>query len=472
MTTASLDPRIGSVLRGRYRVERKLGHGGMGAVYEAFHLNLEKRVALKVMHPHIGEDVTAVERFRREAIAASRTEHPHIVQVLDMDRAEDGSAFMVMERLDGRDWAAELEETGAQSVADVAHVVLQVLDALEAAHAAGIVHRDLKPENVFLTTQGSDRRFAKVLDFGVSKVLGARGPSTETGTTVGTPYYMSMEQLRSAKDVDARTDLYAVGVMLFRALTDTYPFHADSLPALVAKILTEPPPRLSSVRPQLPSGLDELVAALLSQDRDRRPASARAVADALRSIVGSMGAEGSAAFSVAAPPRPRGDEALGLAPTQPSFAAPAARPRPRALAWGVLAALVAALAAAWLWSTRASPDQVADVPPDLEPSAVAGAVTPSPAVAPVALEAPDDAPRGEPAAEQPVATVPNAPRTGGRRPASRGGGSAERAAAEPQVPPPPASGPAAPETSPSQSAQRAPEPAPPSDLARGFLGGP
>ncbi len=314
--TAPTDPRLGSVLQGRYRVERKLGHGGMGAVYEAVHLNLEKRVALKLMHPHYGEDATAVERFRREAIAASRTEHPHIVNVMDMDRAEDGSPFIVMERLEGRDWASELDETGPQSVADVAHVVLQVLDALGAAHAAGIVHRDLKPENVFLTTQGSDRRFAKVLDFGVSKITGALGPSTATGTTMGTPYYMSMEQLRIAKDVDARADLYAVGVMLFRGLTGTHPFHADSFPALVAKILTEAPPRLRDVRADVPPALDALVAALLEQDRTRRPSTANEVAEALRPFAERGTSDAALAWS-------ESREALGRAPTIASHPAPA-----------------------------------------------------------------------------------------------------------------------------------------------------
>ncbi len=276
------DPRIGAVLQDRYRILRKLGEGGMGAVYEGEHLLIGRRVAIKCLHAHYASNPEVVARFQREALAATAIGHPNIIECTDMGRFPDGAPFMVLEFLGGRDWATELEEGGPQSLGVVVHIASQVCDALDAAHAKGIVHRDLKPENIFLVRRGGDAHVVKVLDFGISKMqdvaggIGAGAPGrgmTKTGMAMGTPHYMPPEQARGAKDIDHRADVYALGVILYQALSGQLPFAAESFPMLVLKVCTEAPSPLSAVRADLPEAVVSLVARMLEKDPAARPSS-------------------------------------------------------------------------------------------------------------------------------------------------------------------------------------------------------
>jgi len=284
-----VDPRIGMVLQDRYRIVKKIGDGGMGAVYEGEHLMIKRRVAIKVLHPQYAQNEEIRKRFQREAQAATAIGHPNIVEVTDMGKLPDGSAYMVLEFLAGRDWAADISKQGAQPLGKVAHILTQVCEALTAAHGKGIVHRDLKPENVFLIERGGDPDFAKVVDFGISKIAGPEGAEhslTQTGTALGTPYYMSPEQCQGKKDIDQRADIYSMGVMLFQALTAQYPFDDESYPMLVLKICTQSPPLISDYRHDVPPEMQNILHRMLAKDREHRYSSAAEVKAALAPYLG------------------------------------------------------------------------------------------------------------------------------------------------------------------------------------------
>jgi serine/threonine-protein kinase len=279
------DPLLGCVLQGRYRIKRQLGQGGMGAVYEGEHLLIGNPVAVKVLHAKHAADPAIIERFRREAQATTLIRHHHIVGVLDLGQLDDGSLYLVMEHLDGRDWSSDLSNEGPQPVAKVVHILSQVCDALGAAHEAGIVHRDIKPDNIFLIRRSGDPNFVKVLDFGISKIREGAGPiepsKTQTGTAIGTPYYMAPEQVQGKKDIDARTDIYAMGIVLFQALTGQYPFDAETYPMLVMNIVMQPVPQLSAYRPDLPRELQRVLERMVAKDRALRFSSVQDVKTAL-----------------------------------------------------------------------------------------------------------------------------------------------------------------------------------------------
>ncbi|MEM9073624.1 MAG: serine/threonine-protein kinase [Myxococcota bacterium] len=268
------DPRVGLVVSERYRIERKIGQGGMGSVFEGTHLLIERRVAIKCLHPQYADDDDAVRRFHNEARAVSAIGHPHIVEAIDMGRMDDGTLYLVFEFLEGRDLATVLENESL-SVEESLRIVMRVCDALEAAHTKGIIHRDLKPENIFLTKRPDDPHFVKILDFGISKLgIDAISDMTVKGAVMGTPHYMSPEQA-SGKEVDLRTDLYALGVVLYAMLSGgTLPFDADSLPALMMKICTERPPPLGRSNPEVPAAIVAVVDRLLEKRREDRFASA------------------------------------------------------------------------------------------------------------------------------------------------------------------------------------------------------
>ncbi len=272
--TQTDDPKLGMILQDRYRIVRLLGEGGMGAVYEGEHLLIKKRVAIKCLHAHYAQNPEVVARFHREALAATSIGHQNIIEVTDLGRFPDGAVFMVLEYLQGMDFARLIDEQGPQPLGRVVHIVSQICDALTAAHAKEIVHRDLKPENVFLIRRGDDADFVKLLDFGISKMKSSGdAPSanmTRTGMAIGTPYYMAPEQAQGLKDVDHRADIYALGVILFRALTGQHPFEHDSYPMLVLKICTEPPPPLRRYRPDLPPALEVIAARMLAKTPGER----------------------------------------------------------------------------------------------------------------------------------------------------------------------------------------------------------
>lgn len=278
------DPLIGAVLQDRYRIVRKLGEGGMGAVYRGEAIKIGRAVAIKVLHPEFARNPQVVARFHQEAKAATAVGNPHIIEVLDLGELPDGSTYMVLELLQGTDWADDLEKSGPQPLGRVARILSQVCDALESAHAKGIVHRDLKPENIFLISRHGRDDYVKVLDFGISKMLPEPGQDkalTGTNMMLGTAYYMSPEQAKAAKHVDHRSDLYTLGVIFFQALTGYHPFDDDALPLLIIKICTEAPPKLSEYRDDLPPQAQDIFRKLMEKEPAQRYQSAAEVKNAL-----------------------------------------------------------------------------------------------------------------------------------------------------------------------------------------------
>ncbi|MCA9575197.1 MAG: protein kinase [Polyangiales bacterium] len=285
----SADPNIGMVLQDRYRIIRKVGEGGMGAVYEAEHVLIKRRVAIKCLHAQFATHPEIVARFHREALAVTSIGHENIVEVTDMGRFPDQSVYMVLEFLQGRDWADDLERGGAQAVGKTVRIMEQVCDALQAAHDKDIVHRDLKPENIFLIERAGNPDFVKVVDFGISKFKDTDTVQsmTRTGTAMGTPFYMSPEQAQGRKDIDHRSDIYSLGVILFQALTGQYPFDDEAYPMLVLKICTEPAPNAALFRRDLPAGLAHIVDKCLQKnpaDRYQDCASLKRALSAFREV--------------------------------------------------------------------------------------------------------------------------------------------------------------------------------------------
>jgi eukaryotic-like serine/threonine-protein kinase len=268
-------PPAGTLLAGKYRIERLLGQGGMGVVMAATHVTLGKLVALKLMRRDLAVDPGATQRFVREARAASLLRSEHIVRVIDLDTLDDGSPYIAMEYLEGEDLGAVLARRGPLPAHDAATYIVQVCEAIAEAHAAGIVHRDLKPANLFLTLR-ADSPCVKVLDFGVSKII-AGGPfadhvaSTDTKALVGSPQYMAPEQLISAKLVDPRTDIWALGCILYELVAGETPFGAShALAQVLASILRDEVPPLEQRCPHLPAGFAPIVARCLDKDPARR----------------------------------------------------------------------------------------------------------------------------------------------------------------------------------------------------------
>ena len=266
-----VDERVGRLIAQKYQVRRLLGSGGMGSVYEAEHTGLGKPVALKTLHPRVAADPQALTRFMTEGRTASRIRHPHVVDVTDVG-AVDGTPFMVMEFLEGQDLAHLIEGEGARSPEQIADIMIPVCSALAAAHAVGVIHRDLKPENIFLTRGPHGGPHPKVLDFGISKVLDPEGNFARTGTAaiLGTPFYMSPEQARSTKTVEASTDQYSLGVILYEGLCGRRPFESESLYELLAAIVEANYPRLGEVAPALPAPLVAAVERAMHPDAGAR----------------------------------------------------------------------------------------------------------------------------------------------------------------------------------------------------------
>ncbi len=346
MAAAPPDPqgaRVGQTAAGRYRVLSLLGTGGMGEVYEAEHLAVGKRVALKCLWRAFWDDPEQVARFEREARVASLVRSPHVVDVLDAGKLEDGAPFLVMELLEGTTLARELATNGAMSVERALFIVRQIAAGLEAAHLAGIVHRDLKPENVFLL-RVAGRELVKILDFGVSKFRREdMDPDlTRTGTAIGTPTYMSPEQTEGMRHVDERADVWSLGVILFRMLTGELPFFAESYARLLIKVVSdEPAPRLRSRMPDLPRDLDAIVARCLEKSPAGRFASMAELVAALpgdpkrRTSTVPPAARAAPRSPPRAPvPQELADSATRAARPRREDITPAATPRPRPLEGG------------------------------------------------------------------------------------------------------------------------------------------
>ena len=304
-------PLIGQVLGDRYRIEALLGEGGMGAVFRARHLSLDRAVAVKVLKPSLSDDEQVAKRFDREALAVSKLDHPNCVQVIDFGTTPKGMKYLVMQYLEGK----ELRELTGVSlpVEQAVSIGVQVLRALEHAHKRGLVHRDLKPENIFLVRDDDGQDMVKLVDFGIVKLLEGAGQEklTRMGMAFGTPTYMSPEQAAGGT-IDERTDLYAVGVLLYEMLTGAPPFDADE-PGILLRmhILADPPPLPDTI----PAPVAQVVSRLLAKEPGERYADAHEARCALAASLGA-GAEESAVGAVAA---------MGAAGTA-SAAASGARP--------------------------------------------------------------------------------------------------------------------------------------------------
>ncbi len=280
-------PQPGEVLDGKYRIERMLGEGGMGAVAKATHLVRRAPVALKFMSPAILSMAGTVERFVNEGVAASQIDSDHVVKVFDVGRLPTGAPYLVMEFLDGRDLSDVITNEGPRIEATRSvHFTLQMLRALHTAHSAGIVHRDMKPSNCFVIEKDGEPDFLKLVDFGISKVRvdDERASNlTRTNSALGTPLYMSPEQARSPRDVDARSDLYSVGAILYEMLCGRTPYTSETgeYTEILFKIFTTEPESLLTLQPDVPEGLAAVVHRALLRDRDARFSSALEMAEAL-----------------------------------------------------------------------------------------------------------------------------------------------------------------------------------------------
>ena len=283
--------RLGEVVDGRFRLATVLGVGSTGTVYAAVDLREGGEIALKLLHPELAGDATLLRRFDREARVTESLVHPHVVRVLEHGVDPSGTPFLAMERLDGPNLLALVSESPAPTPARLGVLLGQVLEALEAAHAAGVVHRDLKLENVVVIRDAAGREHAKVCDFGIAQLTAPQGARlTARGMICGTPEYVSPEQARGHA-LDGRTDLYAVGVGLYRALTGEYPFRGSSAVAtLTAHVRSAVvPPRVRAPERHVPTPLEEVCLWALSKDRSARPSSARALRVALEEAVLQLG---------------------------------------------------------------------------------------------------------------------------------------------------------------------------------------
>ncbi len=283
-TDEAVDRMVGRVLDKKYRLVRLLGAGGMGTVFEAEHLLLGSRVAIKVLNPIFTEIPDAVNRFLREGQAASKIGHPNIVYVQDIGSEDDGTIYLVMELLKGQTLKKVLEQRVILTYERAVAIILQVLSALHAAHQKGIVHRDLKPDNIFLSTNARDGLDVKLVDFGVAKFQGPEGKElslTKTGNVLGTPNYLAPEQASGGKNIDERIDFWSVGVMLYEMITGRLPFVGDNYNEVLGNILLMEFVPLRELAPEVPEGLAAAVEKALSKKREGRFSSAAEMLEAL-----------------------------------------------------------------------------------------------------------------------------------------------------------------------------------------------
>jgi len=276
---------LGQVVAQKYRVDRFIGRGGMGVVVAGFHLELDQPVAIKFLLAEWGLESEGAERFRREARIAAKIHSEHVARVFDVGLLDERVPFMVMELLHGSDLERVLEQRGSLPVAEAVGFLLQAIDAVAEAHSLGIVHRDLKPTNLFLAQHADGSCLVKVLDFGISKSLGADRPGavllTRTAAFVGSPLYMSPEQMRSARDVDARTDVWALGALLYTMVTGQLPHPGASLPEVCLAVMNARPRSLAELMPNAPEGFEPIVMKCLAKEPEQRYRSVAELACAL-----------------------------------------------------------------------------------------------------------------------------------------------------------------------------------------------
>jgi serine/threonine protein kinase len=401
-TESELAALVGTTVAGKYHIDRLIGRGGMGAVFQATNLAIGKRVALKFLDHEAAKNREACQRFQREAEAAGMAESAHIVQIFDSGVTEAGLPFLVMELLTGEDLRACLKREGRLSVPSALRIVSQVLRALLRAHEAGIVHRDLKPDNVFLCARDDDPSFVKLVDFGISKVARARTADTLTrrGTVLGTAFYMSPEQAQSFADIDGRTDLFSLGAILFEMLTGRPPHGGRTYEAVLIAICTHDAADVRTLVPEVPSNVAALVSRALQRDREQRFQSAAEFLAALTNLEGRT--------AVATSTTPRG------ALSEPDVAR-RSKPHKRygTLVAGITATLAGFALTAYFVARGGTPSSVGrEAPPAastpqsaLAPSALSGSASASIRVQPAssaALAPTSSAKPRRPAAPKPV----------------------------------------------------------------------
>jgi serine/threonine-protein kinase len=354
------DPLIGRTI-GNYVIRGRLGEGGMGVLYVAEHPRIGRKVAIKTLRPQYSENPAVVRRFFHEAKAAHEIRNPHIVDIIDFGELEDGTSYITMELLEGRSLQQAVTGERVMGPGRALHIIDGVLEALVGAHAAGIVHRDLKPDNVFLVKHGADRDFVKVLDFGIAKLtadnMSSDAHRTGTGMLLGTPAYMSPEQCKGRSDLDARSDLYSVGCILYRLVCGQLPFNASAPGEFIVHHVTTPPTPPRELVPSLSPAIDAMIVKALEKDRERRFASAeefRAAVEQARVGTSAPRHEGTASLETVMSPssgavtpwsqRPQSasaasevtvasDAAIGAAST-PSTSAPRSAPIEKAVSTG------------------------------------------------------------------------------------------------------------------------------------------
>jgi CheY-like chemotaxis protein len=323
MADSSDDPRLGTVIAG-YRIEERIGRGGMGVVYRAEHINLQRRAAIKIIAPDLAESAGFRERFTREARIAAALQHPNIVTVYDAGEV-DGLLYLAMQYIQGEDLAAVLMRDGRLRPYRAIDVCRQVASALDAAHAMGLIHRDVKPANVLI-----EGRTAFLTDFGLTKRLdGTHAQITRVGDVVGTIHYVAPEQIEGRK-VSARSDVYSLGCLLYHCLSGSVPFARETDVAVIYAHLSEEPAKLAEVRPDLPEGLDAVVAKAMDKSPDRRFPSCGDMISAARAVLDAAGPLGDTT-----PPRQTTGLGTIAAPTPEVAVAAAAARRPRVLLGGL-----------------------------------------------------------------------------------------------------------------------------------------
>ena len=441
---------IGEVIRGKYRVERIIGEGGMGVVVLATHLALERHVAIKLLNAKSSESEEAIERFTREARAAARIQSEHVGRVVDVDTLPSGSPFIVMEFLEGNDLAGEMRNGTKLAPNAAVTFVLQACEAIAEAHAAGIVHRDLKPANLFLAKTASGATTVKVLDFGISKItrreagadITANKALTNPTSMLGSPLYMSPEQMKASTEVDARTDIWSLGVILYEALTGRSPFDAKTIPMICAAVLSQEPAPFDDST--IPVALEKVVRRCLEKDASKRfrdvahfvraltpfaPEQATLTLERITKLRDDRGLPASSPASMPPPPNKDGSLTIPACGEKPPK-------EPRRMWWPLALAAVAAVgigvAVAFNMAGNEEPrrDVVAAAPPDepkgIPPASASPEPAPSAAASATVEVAPPAVPSSEPSAtpssampfpawtNRPNLRVPTAKSSGGR----------------------------------------------------------